>query len=921
MKRLLAIFLVVIPTLLWGQQFIVKFHIKDKTELKALSHFVSIDNVKGNTVRAYVWGKDNLAKLSEAGYKYTLLPSPAQGKSIQMATTVDQMANWDRYPTYDVYVQMMQLFAQNYPDICVLDTIGQTQEGRLLLALKITDNPHQRENEPEFFYTSTMHGDETTGFIAMLRLIDSLLTGYGHNSRITNLVNNIEIWINPLANPDGTYHGGNNTVSGAQRYYSNGVDPNRNFPDPEDGAHPDGNAYTVETIGMMNFAWAHNFTMSANFHGGAEVFNYPWDTWSSSQNPHADQDWFQYVGTNYVALARQINPSYMTDVTSSGITEGYDWYEVQGGRQDYMNYWHHCREVTVELSSTKLLDVEDLPRYWNYMKDALLYYMEQSLYGFRGVLMNSNGELLHGTVSVNNHDHDGSQVESDSLAGDYHRPIIAGTYDITASVNGYSDLTANITTQNEQATIHDFIFGGDAPTTNITFQIVDSLGNPIPEAEITVKNQYGENTYTTDNNGTIQIDNAYCGTYKFTIHKDGFMSLFFWETITPTNNSFVKIIPESYALQGYVINAFTGEPLPNATVSVSGLNSVYTDENGYYYLDGFRSNQSYQVHASCGGYQSAQTTITISENTANADFALLPVEGIGFEDTIPEGFTFGGDADWFRTNSQAYEGEYSMQSGDITDNQSTSMYYTATTVDGTMSFALKVSSEQGYDQLYFYIDGNEQQAWSGELDWQVVSFNVSAGTHTFEWKYQKDGSVSNGDDCAWVDLVSIPTGDITYPTANITFIANASGEPVQGAQIHLIGYGIQTTQNDGSALFQNVYRTNGTLSYIASLEGYNDISGNFTVFNDTTIILNFGQPTKVNSAQMRIYPNPTSDYLHITSLKPANCRIFSLDGKMLISRKLQAGDNIINLQTLQQGIYLIEVNNNDRVIQRKIVKY
>ena len=66
-------------------------------------------------------------------------------------------------------------------------------------------------------YTSSMHGGETAGYVLMLRLIDTLLSGYGITPKITNIVKNVEIWINPLANPDGTYWGGNNTVNQAKR--------------------------------------------------------------------------------------------------------------------------------------------------------------------------------------------------------------------------------------------------------------------------------------------------------------------------------------------------------------------------------------------------------------------------------------------------------------------------------------------------------------------------------------------------------------------------------------------------------------------------------------------------------------------------------------------------------------------------------
>jgi len=73
-----------------------------------------------------------------------------------------------------------------------------------------------------------------------------------------------------------------------------------------------------------------------------------------------------------------------------------------------------------------------------------------------------------------------------------------------------------------------------------------------------------------------------------------------------------------------------------------------------------------------------------------------------------------------------------------------------------MSFYRKVSSEDGYDFLRFYIDGVEKGRWSGELDWQKVSYSVGEGTHTFTWTYLKDESESRGYDSAWIDDVEFP---------------------------------------------------------------------------------------------------------------------------------------------------------------------
>ncbi len=337
-----------------------KFNIDSRDELRKLTHIISIDNVDGNEVHAYA-NERELDEFKSLGYTYEVLPHPGTLIQPRMATDKRGMDTWDSYPTYEAYVAMMYQFETDYPLICDVQTIGYTVQGRELIFAKISDNVNTDENEPEVCFTSTMHGDETTGYVLMLRLIDSLLTGYtASDPRIVDMVDNMEIWINPLANPDGTYNGGNSSVYGATRYNANGVDPNRNFPDPQDGPHPDGQSWQPETVAMMDLAEAHMLVISANFHGGAEVVNYPWDTWSTR---HADDQWFQDISHMYADTVHAFSSGYMTGF-NNGITNGWDWYEVDGGRQDYMTYFRGGREVTIELSSTKLLPANELPAHW-----------------------------------------------------------------------------------------------------------------------------------------------------------------------------------------------------------------------------------------------------------------------------------------------------------------------------------------------------------------------------------------------------------------------------------------------------------------------------------------------------------------------------------------------------------------------------
>ena len=115
-----------------------------------------------------------------------------------------------------------------------------------------------------------------------------------------------------------------------------------------------------------------------------------------------------------------------------------------------------------------------------------------------------------------------------------------------------------------------------------------------------------------------------------------------------------------------------------------------------------------------------------------------------------------GDENWYAGMSEAHSGVYSAQAGSIGNNQYTSLILEGDFPEGQISFWRKVSSEQHYDYLRFYIDGSLQDEWSGNEDWTQVSFPVRAGRRTFEWTYSKDGSSSDGSDTAWIDDIEFP---------------------------------------------------------------------------------------------------------------------------------------------------------------------
>ena len=153
----------------------------------------------------------------------------------------------------------------------------------------------------------------------------------------------------------------------------------------------------------------------------------------------------------------------------------------------------------------------------------------------------------------------------------------------------------------------------------------------------------------------------------------------------------------------------------------------------------------------------------------------------GFSDNFESGkleshWTTSGSSSWSVQSSNSISGTYSGKAGSITHGQSTALEVQVSTpfaVDGFFDY--KVSSENNYDYLVFCIDNticsrssNYQMRWSG-INSGTHSFTAAAGTHTYTWKYEKDGSVNSNSDTAWIDnIIIIPQNGVGNGEGNWT---------------------------------------------------------------------------------------------------------------------------------------------------------
>lgn len=365
-----------------------------------------------------------------------ILKAPSEQFRYLMADSLEQVLNGSAYATYPTYLEVMDYFRTNWPDICNIDTIGRSLGDRLILSARLEKPGNPGLQKPVFFYSGCIHGDETLGYSLLLMLIDELLNR-NDETLISELLTNSVIYINPLSNPDGTFFNSDTTVFGSTRGNANGVDLNRNFPDPVTGNHPDGKSWQKETLAMMDYMNRIRPNLSANLHGGAEVINYPFDSYAIR---HSDDAWFRFISSEYADTAMILRSGYMDDFPG-GITNGYDWYSIHGGRQDYVTYFLQGREVTMELHNIKTTPEDQISGLWETNRSSMINYMRQSGYGLNGYVTDSlTGAPLEAEIYIAGHDTLNSRIYSDpERNGFFVRYLKEGVYTIKISAAGYKD--------------------------------------------------------------------------------------------------------------------------------------------------------------------------------------------------------------------------------------------------------------------------------------------------------------------------------------------------------------------------------------------------------------------------------------------------------------------------------------------------
>jgi carboxypeptidase T len=184
---------------------------------------------------------------------------------------------------------ILQDYAAKYPDLTKLKIIGKTFEGRNIYAIKISSDPDgSGQGRPSILFNSMHHAREVMSPEAALDIIETLLTSYSHDLKIKSWVDQYDVWIVPMLNPDG-----NNKVWTKDAWWrkntsgSSGVDVNRNYPYKwgacqGSSGFPMSDTYRgpsagseLETQAMMNLVKTTRPVFSISFHSYSEIVIYP----------------------------------------------------------------------------------------------------------------------------------------------------------------------------------------------------------------------------------------------------------------------------------------------------------------------------------------------------------------------------------------------------------------------------------------------------------------------------------------------------------------------------------------------------------------------------------------------------------------------------------------------------------------------
>jgi len=399
-----------------------------------------------------------LTQLEGQGYKPVTLEKGRPFREIQAERGAGLVQPPPGYPDLSqVYTEMIAAETA-YPSICkMVDLtttygVSPTFEDRHIYAVKISDNVNQDEDEPTFLMVSCHHARETVTPVIALYAIEQLTTEYGSDPQITTLVDEYEIWISPVWNPDGYVHVFNvDNMWRKNKRPPDGVDLNRNYPfgwnggcsgstDPYSETYKGpSSASEPETQTMIAFSNDRHFTKVVDYHSYGREALWGYDSYCHS---HPFDSFLQSE-----AVQLSTASGYGGSVRGpSAEGENYEWQLWTNGSYANLIETHSQFQPSYASAQTEAALV------W----PGALWMLERPIPLSGHVTDSIIGQPLEATIDLIGVTFpNGEEFKSESSFGRYHLFLPAGSYTVEFSAPNYISKSHQVTITPDSAEILD----------------------------------------------------------------------------------------------------------------------------------------------------------------------------------------------------------------------------------------------------------------------------------------------------------------------------------------------------------------------------------------------------------------------------------------------------------------------------------
>lgn len=239
-----------------------------------------------------------------------------------------------------------------YPNIASLDTYGKSKEGRTLFALELTNRSVPANQTIPVMLTAATHGDELITVEVVMGFVDMLAQGYGKDARLTKILDKYRVYVLPVINPDGYVR---------KSRYANGVDPNRDYPWPQ---QPDRNPNECIQA-VMDFAQSKEIKGSIDYHSSGGLFMYPW-SYTESSVSSLDKNRFHSI-TQKMAKTNGYRYGQIPHLLYIAKGASADWY-----------YWKlQTLAIAVEIGNSNVPSASTIPKYVKGLAESAWLFIEE----------------------------------------------------------------------------------------------------------------------------------------------------------------------------------------------------------------------------------------------------------------------------------------------------------------------------------------------------------------------------------------------------------------------------------------------------------------------------------------------------------------------------------------------------------------